>query len=883
MATNKKNNRKGRAAASKKKKQKKQKTDHYAAYVVVSLIVAVVLSIFVYGTSSDGGGLINGFARRLVFGLFGWVGYIVPLTFFGYFLYLLFNRNIKRLWIKIALVTLALCDLSAIIGLSSPVRDPDSAFYYGYNNLQGGGWIGAILSNCFRGLFQTALSYMIFGVLLVILLAFIASLPLKQYLLLTVNTVTGRTNNAHIAEKIKNQKERFTRAKRIFDEDEEDDTEDNDYIDDDEFYDDEGGILDFFGIKRKEKPQIIKAPKKKPEIYNEEDEPEVTEEPPVKKPRRKKEKPAPVEEDFETGIDEVFADIEPPAEEVPVVDKSAPRRAVTVKPAEKKAEPDYDDKMISDMSDDELPDEPQPKKKREQRDRADKLTEKEKKSFTEELDAALDAAPPEYVFPPIRLLNKSPAASSNMRDEMRQTAENLISVLSDFGVKAKLLQVTQGPAVTRYEIQPDTGTKLSKITGLAEDIALNLAVPTVLVAPVPGKAAVGIEIPNKKVSAVSIREIIESPKFYDAKSKLTVGLGKDIGGNVVVGNIAKWPHILIAGQTGSGKSVCINTIITSLLYKASPEDVRLIMIDPKVVELSGYNGIPHLLIPVVSDPKKAAGALSWAVTEMMRRYDLFKETGVRKLEGYNTLMEKQGGEKLYQIVIIIDELADLMMVCAKEVEDYICRLTQLARAAGIHLIIATQRPSVDVITGLIKANVPSRIAFSVASQVDSRTILDKGGAEKLLGMGDMLYYPTDARNAVRVQGAYVSDEEIESIIEFIKGEMGEAVYSEDIKEQIENSAIENNPAAEPQHEDDDPLLQDAIKLAIEMGKISTSMVQRRMGVGYARAGRLIDRMEQRGIISGANGSKPRDVLVSHADMLNAVGDTEEDDYEDEEE
>ncbi len=495
-----------------------------------------------------------------------------------------------------------------------------------------------------------------------------------------------------------------------------------------------------------------------------------------------------------------------------------------------------------------------------------KITDKEKEEFNKELDNAIIYEEIEYEYPDIDLLSEPASVSSDRREELRRTAEKLISVLADFGVKAKLLHVTQGPAVTRFEIQPDTGIKLSKIVGLADDIALNLAVQTVLVAPVPGKAAVGVEIPNTKVSMVSAREIIDSDEFKNAKSKLTVALGKDIGGNVIVGDIAKMPHVLIAGATGSGKSVCINTIVMSILYKAKPDEVKLIMVDPKVVELGVYNGIPHLLIPVVTDPKKAAGALNWAVAEMMRRYDRFKETGVRKIDAYNQLMEQTGGDKMPNLVIIIDELADLMMVAAKEVEDYICRLAQLARAAGIHLIIATQRPSVDVITGLIKANVPSRIAFSVSSQVDSRTILDRGGADKLLGMGDMLYHPMGARNAIRVQGAFVSDKEIEKVLSFIKENTGDTHYSEDLAEQIERCATGENGVTPDVEEDGDPLLQEAIALAVELGKISTSMIQRRLGVGYARAGRIVDQMEARGIISGANGSKPRDVLISHADM-----------------
>lgn len=499
--------------------------------------------------------------------------------------------------------------------------------------------------------------------------------------------------------------------------------------------------------------------------------------------------------------------------------------------------------------------------------RVDAITEEEKTQINEEIEEGVEKKKVEYIYPPIDLLAKPKAASADKRREMQETANKLMEILKNFGVEAKLLQVTQGPSVTRYEIQPNTGVKLSKITGLAEDIALNLAVPTVLVAAVPGKAAVGIEVPNTNVNTVSVRELIESTKFKDASSKLAVALGKDIGGNVVVGDISKMPHVLIAGSTGSGKSVCINTIITSILYKASPDEVKLIMVDPKVVELGVYNGIPHLMIPVVTDPKRAAGALNWAVGEMMRRYALFADSGTRNLNGYNELMAKSGEDKLPQIVIIIDELADLMMVAAKEVEDYICRLAQLARAAGIHLIIATQRPSVDVITGLIKANVPSRIAFAVSSQVDSRTILDKGGAEKLLGKGDMLYHPTGLSNALRVQGAFVSDQEVENLVGFIKDHSEVTHYAEDIAEHLDRMASGDISAEESNDEDDaDALLPQAIDLAVELGQISTAMIQRRLKVGYARAGRIIDQMEMRGIISGANGSKPREVYMNRINM-----------------
>ena len=491
--------------------------------------------------------------------------------------------------------------------------------------------------------------------------------------------------------------------------------------------------------------------------------------------------------------------------------------------------------------------------------RVETTTKEEREQVGNEIETSIEEKH-EYIYPSLDILKKAGETTVDKRKEMLETSKKLMETLKSFGVEAKLLQVTNGPAVTRYEIQLNAGVKISKITGLSEDIALNLAVPTVLVAPVPGKAAVGIEVPNNSVGLVSVRELLESQEFQDSKSKLTVALGKDIGGRVIIGDIAKFPHILIAGSTGSGKSVCINTIITSILYKASPDEVKLIMIDPKVVELGVYNGIPHLLIPVVTDPKRAAGALNWAVGEMMKRYSLFAETGTRNLAGYNEHIEAEGGEKLPQIVIIIDELADLMMVAAKEVEDYICRLAQLARAAGIHLIIATQRPSVDVITGLIKANVPSRIAFAVSSGVDSRTILDRVGAEKLLGKGDMLYHPTGKPNAIRVQGAFVNDDEVERLVDFVKQNSDNDHYAHDLEEHIDRiSTGEHGVTDEDDADDADSLLPQAIELALELGQISTAMVQRRMKVGYARAGRIIDQMEQRGLISGANGSKPREV------------------------
>ncbi len=479
------------------------------------------------------------------------------------------------------------------------------------------------------------------------------------------------------------------------------------------------------------------------------------------------------------------------------------------------------------------------------------------------LEHALTVEDENYEFPPIDFLKPGTATTKLGKKAVTDTANKLQKTLYSFGVSAKVENVSVGPSITRYELKPAEGVRVSKIANLADDIALSLAAETIRIeAPIPGKQAVGIEIPNKEKEVVALKDIIESNDFKKAKSKLSFALGKNASGEAVVTDIAKMPHVLIAGSTGSGKSVCINTLITSIIYKAKPSEVKLVMVDPKVVELSVYNGIPHLLIPVVTDPKKAAGALAWAVQEMVNRYHLFAEKNVRDIAGYNEALEKEGTEgKLPQIVIIIDELADLMMVAKNDVEDAICRLAQMARAAGMHLVIATQRPSVDVITGIIKANIASRISFAVTSQVDSRTILDSAGAEKLLGKGDMLFFPTGVLKPIRIQGAFVSDGEVEKIVTFLK-ENGGPTYSEDVLEKIERANTTDRELDEQDEDETDPFLMEAIDTVVDLGQASASFIQRRFKVGYARAGRIIDQMEARGIISGYEGSKPRQVLVS---------------------
>lgn len=511
-----------------------------------------------------------------------------------------------------------------------------------------------------------------------------------------------------------------------------------------------------------------------------------------------------------------------------------------------------------------------------------KRNENEKKEITPaqaELYNALDETKDTYCFPPVTMLQGSKKVNPAVETEELQTnGRILVETLKSFGIQTKILDICRGPAVTRYELQPAAGVKISKITNLADDLAMNLAATGVRIeAPIPGKAAVGIEVPNKTKNIVRMRELVESNSFVMAKSKLTVALGRDIAGQVTVADMAKMPHVLIAGTTGSGKSVCINSLIVSTLYKATPDEVRFLMIDPKVVELGIYNGIPHLLVPVVTDPKKASGALSWAVNEMLKRYKIFADNNVRDLVGYNMLVESnnfvdendQPMHKMPQIVIIIDELSDLMMASPHEVEDSICRLAQMARAAGMHLVVATQRPSVDVVTGLIKANIPSRIAFAVSSAVDSRTILDSGGAEKLLGQGDMLFSPVGATKPIRIQGCFISDGEIESIVEFIK-KSKVIEYDEEVIEEIEKNAAAEGKSDNNSNsgdEDADPMLSEAIKCVVEAGQASTSQLQRRLRLGYARAGRLIDEMEQKGIVGPHEGSKPRKVLLTYNQWL----------------
>ena len=808
--------------AQKRKSTNKQKSAkkapvHYSAYIITLLLTALLLAVFIYFDSSA---ILSGIIKTFMLSLFSVSAYLLPPLLVGLSVYVSKKRDTRDFPVKLALLLLECVFFAGIyqtIAIGA-VDYSDLAYEAVYG--QSGGLLGGTLANLLINMIGRVASA------IVLIFAFLGNISVifkVSIFSLVTSFVSGLFSLRDEAQAIEH--------KDVY----------------------ENGRNTAKKISSK-----VQGASKKIDFTVGDDENEVKEEKPKKSKKSEKtntDDPSPVitENDIKARIDEII--FSPPENETEEI------------PDDIEIGASLDDVEHMDEESKPVEQETTESKKQSAPKKASAVSEEEKAQIKSDIESSIDSEVKEYVFPPISLLKKPQAASADKRREMQETANKLMEILRNFGVEARLLQVTQGPSVTRYEIQPHTGIKLSKITGLAEDIALNLAVPTVLVAAVPGKAAVGIEVPNSSVNTVSVRELLESTKFKDATSKLTVALGKDIGGNVVVGDIAKMPHVLIAGSTGSGKSVCINTIITSILYKAKPEEVKLIMVDPKVVELGVYNGIPHLLIPVVTDPKKAAGALHWAVGEMMRRYALFAETGSRNLTGYNELMQKNGETKLPQIVIIIDELADLMMVAAKEVEDYVCRLAQLARAAGIHLIIATQRPSVDVITGLIKANVPSRIAFAVSSQVDSRTILDKGGAEKLLGKGDMLYHPTGLSTALRVQGAFVSDSEIENIVTFIKENSEVTHYSEDLSNHLDSLASGDVASEESKEDDDaDDLLPAAIDLAVELGQISTAMIQRRLKVGYARAGRIIDQMEERGIISGANGSKPREVYMNRINM-----------------
>lgn len=568
----------------------------------------------------------------------------------------------------------------------------------------------------------------------------------------------------------------------------------------------------------------------------------------VKKPKSRKKKAASSDEEMTKVPKEIIDEINRENSNIEMLKNATGRKE------EKK--PKSIDEIVKDASED------KPNEKK-----ADKS-----KDFTVSKEA-MESGVNDYKLPSVELLSlPNKKSTADISGELKENAQRLIETLRSFNVNATITDISRGPTVTRYELKPAAGVRISKITNLADDIALNLAATHVRIeAPIPGKAAVGIEVPNTVKNTVSMRELIDTPEFYEQRSLLSAGIGKDIAGNCVYCDIAKMPHLLVAGTTGSGKSVCMNSIITSILYRAKPDEVKFLMIDPKQVEFSKYANIPHLLVPVVTDPRKAAGALGWAVSEMLQRYQKLSQVGVRDIEGYNKYVQKhEDMESMPKICIFIDEFADLMMAAPKEVEDSVCRLAQMARAVGMHLVIATQRPSVDVITGLIKANISSRIALTVSSQIDSRTILDAAGAEKLLGHGDMLYNPIGASKPLRVQGCFISDEEVEALCDFVKNQ-GESQYDEEIAKEIEAKAVQDKKSSPFEDDGDaeqlDVLFDKAVDIVLETGTASTSFLQRKLSVGYARGAKIIDQLEEKGIIGPANGSKGREILINRQQWL----------------
>ena len=567
-----------------------------------------------------------------------------------------------------------------------------------------------------------------------------------------------------------------------------------------------------------------------------------------KKPKSRKKKAASSDEEMTKVPKEIIDEINRENSNIEML------KNATIRKEEKK--PKSIDEIVKDASED------KPNEKK-----ADKS-----KDFTVSKEA-MESGINDYKLPSVELLSLPiKKSTADISGELKENAQRLIETLRSFNVNATITDISRGPTVTRYELKPAAGVRISKITNLADDIALNLAATHVRIeAPIPGKAAVGIEVPNTVKNTVSMRELIDTPEFYEQRSLLSAGIGKDIAGNCVYCDIAKMPHLLVAGTTGSGKSVCMNSIITSILYRAKPDKVKFLMIDPKQVEFSKYANIPHLLVPVVTDPRKAAGALGWAVSEMLQRYQKLSQVGVRDIEGYNKYVQKhEDMESMPKICIFIDEFADLMMAAPKEVEDSVCRLAQMARAVGMHLVIATQRPSVDVITGLIKANISSRIALTVSSQIDSRTILDAAGAEKLLGHGDMLYNPIGASKPLRVQGCFISDEEVEALCDFVKNQ-GESQYDEEIAKEIEAKAVQDKKSSPFEDDGDaeqlDVLFDKAVDIVLETGTASTSFLQRKLSVGYARGAKIIDQLEEKGIIGPANGSKGREILINRQQWL----------------
>lgn len=858
------------AKSTKKRKNsrgKKKKTQEYSVLhgeiiILCVLAVCIFLMISCFGL----GGIAGEICSSVIFGLFGWVGYVIPILIFGVVAFLISNKGNTHAYIKTAAAIVLVCLVAAFLELVVNSYTPGTGLMEHYRQASirkdAGGLLGGAqvqLLCPMLGVVGAYIAIVILAVISVILITERSLLkPLSHGGKRVYEDAKIRHETAAIRAAKKREERRQTRVLRL---------------------------------------EALQAEAEKERVQKQNEEKKES-----KKARRQDQKVSGVS--FATTLsdgpskrkspevqelipdlpmDEKPQDIPFPSPFDETQGDDLPETAFVINRADDRIEAEQAEEtniwgeepraLDSEVNDGEQVSASPAKKKTTKQDIQEIAAETQ--NVEAEIKEKEEQLKPVYKIPPLRLLKRGKKGGGDSDAHLRATALKLEQTLQNFGVKVHVTNASCGPSVTRYEIQPEQGVKVSKIVGLADDIKLNLAVTDLRIeAPIPGKAAVGIEVPNSENSAVMLRDLLEAEDFQKSKSNLTVAVGKDIAGKVVIADIAKMPHLLVAGSTGSGKSVCINTLIMSMIFKSDPEDVKLIMVDPKVVELSVYNGIPHLLIPVVTDPKKAAGALNWAVAEMMKRYQMFAEYNVRDLKGFNEkILQMEPGEgvpkKMAQIVIIVDELADLMMVAPKDVEGAICRLAQLARAAGIHLILATQRPSVNVITGLIKANMPSRIAFAVSSGVDSRTIIDMNGAEKLLGKGDMLFYPTGYPKPVRVQGSFVSDKEVQQVVEYLIENNGNASYSNELEEHM-NAELETEngsisiaaPGMENSSDARDQYFADAGYLIIEKEKASIGMLQRMFKIGFNRAARIMDQLADVGVVGPEEGTKPRKVLMT---------------------
>lgn len=777
--------------------------------ILISLAICILLTI----SNFNLGGYVGDFLSSILFGLFGFPAYIVPVLMFIGIAFVKANKGAPLAYIKLGagiVFSLMICTLFHLFHFGADADRSLMDIYHVCRILKsGGGLLGGVLSTILCPAIGIVGTYIVTVSISIICLVMLTE---KSFL------KTVKKGSAKVYDSAKDDVKKHREQAEIRRKEREEQKEQKE-----------------LAQKRTDKKVSgvsfdTKITQKSPEL-----------------------------QELEAPVGDLFTQT---LESQSIPEDVSIAKGFTEEPKIKRAEP------ILEEEDSPIPD-PNTSKKRKTKE-SQKEVEKATVSVEQEIQQTEASVKPEYHYPPIHLLTKGKNSSGDSNEYLRQTALKLQQTLQNFHVNVTVTNISCGPTVTRFELQPEQGVKVSKIVGLADDIKLNLAASDIRIeAPIPGKAAVGIEVPNKENTAVLLRDLLETKEFEQAKSKISFAVGRDIGGNVVVADIAKMPHLLIAGATGSGKSVCINTLIMSILYKAKPEEVKLIMIDPKVVELSVYNGIPHLLIPVVTDPKKAAGALNWAVAEMTKRYQLFADYNVRNVEAYNAkvdsiqhLEDDTKPERMPQIVIIVDELADLMMVAPGEVEDAICRLAQLARAAGIHLVVATQRPSVNVITGLIKANMPSRIAFAVSSGVDSRTIIDMNGAEKLLGRGDMLFSPSGSPKPARVQGSFVSDKEVQSVVDFLKDHNVQNEYNEEITQHV-NQSVSHPTASDASSSDQkDIYFVDAGKFVIEKDKASIGMLQRVFKIGFNRAARIMDQLAEAGVVGEEEGTKPRKVLMS---------------------